>query len=247
MIRIFCLLLILLCAIPVSGQVNMEKARRGLETSGFSGDIGLTYALTLGNSELYLLGLSPNIVWRHRRHQIFTINELQRVSTDDGAIINKGFSHLRYNFDLGRLPVYEAFAQAQYDKSRDLTARYLAGTGLRLRIVQRESTTFAIGIAGIYEYEELSSGEITKLIRASDYLSFRLRSGDRLTISGTAYLQPAFSDFDDIRILLEANLAFGITGDLSFTHTLGYRYDSLPPPDIKEYDLSIKNGLSFMF
>jgi hypothetical protein len=245
--RIAITVFIILLAGVVSAQVNMEKERRGLATSGISGDIGVTYSLTLGNSELYELGITPNAVWRFQRHQIFTVNELERVSSGDGTIINKGFSHLRYNFDLTRIFVYEAFGQAQYDKSQDLTARYLAGTGLRIKIIRQDRILLAIGVTGMYEYEELSSGEITRLARSSYYISIKINDGDRLSLGATAYFQPAVSDWSDLRILTEVDLSVTIAGNIAFTHSLGYRYDSDPPAGIREYDLEIKNGLKFTF
>jgi len=246
-LRISVILLLVLAAASLSAQVNMEKERRALAGNGVSGDLGVTYSLILGNSELYELGLSPNAVWRLRRHQVFTINELERVSSDDGSIINKGFSHLRYNFDLARCFVYEAFAQAQYDKSRDLIARYLAGAGLRTKIIRRDGMLLALGITGMYEYEESSSGEITRLARSSDYISVKIDNGGRLILGATAYFQPAVSDWSDLRVLVEADLTATIAGNLAFTHSLSYRYDSEPPAGIKEYDLEIRNGLKLIF
>ncbi len=246
-IRIVSVVLVVVLAGTVSAQVNMEDQRRSLSVNGISGDVKAAYALTLGNSELYVLGISPNAVWRLGKHQVFTVNELERVSSEDGSIINRGFSHLRYNFDLAPCFAFETFTQAQYDKSQDLVARYLAGAGLRVSFIRQEGLLFAVGVAGMFEYEELSAGDIARPVRSSNYVSVRLGEGNRLKLTATSYVQPAVSDWGDLRVLTEIELTVIIASDFSFTHSLSYRYDSEPPAGVKEYDLKLQNGLKLAF
>lgn len=248
MVRLYFLLfLTMFCIVPALGQVNTEKLRRGLDEDGFAGGIEATYSITKGNSDLVEFGLAPGFVWRAGKHQTFMINELETASSDGGDLINKGFTHLRYNHELHSHWVYELFLQAQFDKSQDLTARYLAGSGMRLRLVRRELTQLAVGTTAMFEYEEIDSGEIIRIVRSSNYISFRAENPDRTTLSSTVYIQPKLSDANDIRILAEAALEINISKNLAFTNTLTYRYDSEPPEGIKEYDLKIKGGLKIIF
>lgn len=240
-------LMILIISTIASSQVNTERKRLGLEKSGFSGNINLTYSVTMGNSELIELGLAPNLVWRGGRNQVFMLNDLALVTSDDEDIISKGFSHLRYNLDMHQHVVYELFTQAQFDKSQDLEDRYLAGTGLRILYLNNERKLLASGVAGMYEFEELSTGERTEIFRGSFYLSTRISLNDKLQLRNTVYFQPEFGDLDDYRILDEGELSILISESISFVSHIKYRYDSKPPFDIKDYDLSIKNGLKFEF
>ena len=233
--------------ITVSAQVNTEKSRMGLQQSGFSGNAGLTYSITKGNSELIEIGLEPDFIYRIERHQIFMINNLSRITSDDESIINKGFSHLRYNYDLTKRYIYELFVQAQFDKSQDLNERYLAGTGIRIVHLRNERYLIANGIAGMYEYEKLKSDEVTKLFRGSFYIFADIRIKDKMSFVNTIYIQPDMGNLDDYRVLNEGELRFAITDDFAFTSSIKYRYDSQPPVDIKHYDLTVKNGLKFSF
>ncbi len=241
------IVLLLLLTTTAGAQINTEALRLGRRESGFSGSIGVSFSVDLGNSNLTEFELNPNIVWRGGKHQVFSINELTNISTDSGSILNKGFSHLRYNFDLTRRYIPELFLQAQYDHSRKLSQRYLVGGGLRIVAVHGQYFLLAFGVTGMYEREQLSTGEITNFARASDYVSVKITKKDVLSFSTTLYVQPAISDFGDVRILFGSELAVAISKRLSLKTELEYLYDTKPPEDIKHYDLSIVNGLKFSF
>lgn len=239
--------LFLIAAASAFGQVNVEDRRLGREESGLSGSIDLQVKLERGNSELTEIGTKPKLVARFGRHQVFTLNSLAFVDADQGTIVNEGFSHLRYNYSLVPRWTWEVFTQVQYDRSQDLSRRFLLGTGARYTAVQSESISLAAGVAGMYEYEELESDLVVETARNSNYASFRYTRADRFSLSSTVYVQPAFEDPADIRVLAETELAASLSRVLTLTVGLRYRYDSEPPVGIKEYDLSLENGLRVSF
>jgi len=245
--KIKIIVIVLLAAASVYSQVNIENKRLGLIEPGISGSIDLSYSIARGNSELTEIGIGPNLIWRTWKHQIFMLNNLTRVSSNGGSIINKGFSHFRYNYDITKKYIYELFIQAQYDRSRDLEQRYLAGSGIRIITINREKFKMANGITGMYEYEELSSGEISKLIRGSFYMTLNFSNSDNISLTNTIYMQPSVENMDDYRVLNEGQVKVKITGHFSLTTSIQYRYDSKPPEGIENYDLGIKNGLEFSY
>jgi hypothetical protein len=97
------------------------------------------------------------------------------------------------------------------------------------------------------EAEELSSGETSKIARGSSYIFVKVNRADLLWLINTVYIQPALDNWEDFRILDEAELWVGITKNLALTTALSYNYDSEPPGGIKHHDLEIKNGLKFSF
>jgi putative salt-induced outer membrane protein YdiY len=241
------MIIVVMMASLAIAQVNTEKSRLKLQRSGFSGHMGFTYSITKGNSELVEIGLEPDFIYRSGKHQVFMLNSLSRITSDDQSIINKGFSHLRYNYDLTGRYIYEAFTQAQFDKSQDLNERYLVGTGIRIVHLRTPKYLIANGIAGMYEYEKLKSGEVSELFRGSFYLYANIGIEDKMSFVNTIYIQPDVSNLEDYRVLNEGELQFAITDSFAFTSTLKYRYDSQPPANIKHYDLAVKNGLKFSF
>ena len=240
-------LLITLAGVSSSAQVNTESMRMQREKPGLSGNLGVSTEINKGNSDLVQFDIKPSLIWRAGRHQTFSINEISFASSDGDKITNKGFSHLRYNFRWKKRVIPELFAQAQYDKSRDLSERYLGGGGMRFIATERENESLALGLSVMYEREELSSGEITELARNSDYISVEFVSKDRLSFSSTVYVQPALSDLGNVRVLCQMQVAVTVVRGLSLTTELDYHYDSEPPENVKEYDLGLKNGLQLSF
>ncbi|MBD3257658.1 DUF481 domain-containing protein, partial [candidate division GN15 bacterium] len=180
-------------------------------------------------------------------HLTFSISEFTSVQSDGGSIVNDGFSHLRYNYQASSLMVIEAFLQGQYDRSQDLQQRYLAGGGLRLIAIETDRYGVAVGVSSMYEWEELTSGATTSLARSSNYLSLSAEKKKAWSLSTTTYVQPAWEDFGDTRVLIESDLSVDLATFLAVTADVTYRHDSEPPSGTKHYDLTLKNGLKVMF
>lgn len=238
---------VVVTAAPCFSQVNVEDKRMGSEESGFSGSIGLTVELERGNSELTQIGMKPRLLYRYGPSQWFILNSYSFVDTKEGSVVNEGFSHLRYNYSVSSVVVIEALTQIQYNREQDLRQRLLLGAGLRFELLQRKKVALAVGATGMYEYEELDSGGIIRTPRNSDYVTISLTRGDYLTLSNTVYVQPAFDDLEDFRILDNFELTVALSSWLATTLSLEYRYDSEPPSGIKEYDLTLENGLTVKF
>lgn len=238
---------LLLLPVLCLGQVNIEDRRMDREKSGFGGTIRVSLDLERGNSDLTEIALKPNFAWRSGRNHWFMLNSLSFVKTDRNGVVDEGFSHLRYNYDLTDRVLLEALAQVQYDREQDLRRRILSGGGLRFELLRRESNLLAVGLTAMYEYEELESGEIIRTPRNSDYIAFHVRGKEYLTLSSTLYVQPAFDDIGDVRVLDNLALTVALARWVSLTHEFGYRYDSRPPEGIRDYDLSMMSGLAVSF
>lgn len=230
-----------------AAQVNTEGLRKDREQDGIAGRLGLLLAVTKGNSDFTELSVNPSLVARSDAHLLFSISEFSSVFADGNSVVNEGFSHLRYNYSLSRVVVYELFVQAQYDKSQLLSERYLAGTGIRLNLIDREKLEGAIGVSSMYEWETLTTGTSTDLVRSSNYVSMNFIHDKTLTLSSTLYIQPAWRDIGDMRVLAEVNVTFNISSLLGFTAEFDYRRDAQPPPGTKNYDFTLKNGITLRF
>ncbi len=239
--------LLLLAAVPCFGQVNVEDQRLGRKETGFSGSARLSLEIERGNSELTEAKLDPRFVYRLNRSQWFILNSYSFAETDEGRFINEGFTHFRYNYDLSRTVVLEALLQTQYDREQDLRRRYLAGAGFRFELMGKKKMALAIGVTGMYEHEELIDGTIIETPRNSDYMALRLSGNEYSTLSNTVYFQPAFDDIGDVRVLNNLELSLALSKWLALTTSMEYRYDSEPPAGVKEYDISLKNGVTVKF
>lgn len=236
-----------LIAASTHAQVNTEKLRLGRTKAGVGGQVGLDYSVELGNTELTEIGLNANFVARTGANLFFWLNDYSRIYSDDDTIKNKGFTHGRYNRDIVSWLIWEGFAQASYSRTADLDERLLAGTGPRFVVVQDTLSLLAVGIAAMYEYEELAHGSTSELIRGSSYISLGWRKPSRFRVSATTYFQPSIKRMADLRVLSEVQLSIELWRALRFDVTVDYAYDSEPPEGVKEYDLAVKNGVNFSF
>lgn len=239
--------ILLVASTSATAQVNVEDKRMNRAETGLSGSINLSIELERGNSELTQIDLKPRAVYRSGPSVWFMLNSYSFVETDQGSLINEGFSHLRYNYDLTNVVVLELLTQVQYNREQDLRRRFLLGAGLRFELVKGKKTSLAIGVTGMYEREKLENNAIIETPRNSDYIAVRFKVTDQVTVQNTVYVQPAMDDISDIRVLDNLELGFALSKWLAFTTTLEYRYDSQPPEGIREYDLSILNGLTVRF
>lgn len=240
-------ILFVLAAGPCFGQVNVEDQRLARDSSGFGGSINLSIEIERGNSDLTEIGLAPVFAYRSGPNLWFALNSYSFVEAEGGAVVNEGFSHLRYNYDLSRRVVPEMFVQLQYDREQQLERRNLLGGGIRVELVEIKGKALAVGLTAMYEYENLEGGESVHNARNSNYLATRLRINNTMTVSNTVYVQPVFDDWGDIRVLDDMQLSFAIARWLAMTLAVEYRYDSRPPEGVKEYDFSLKNGLKVLF
>lgn len=243
----YVVLLAIALVTSVNGQVNVEDKRMRLKDSGLDGSINLSLQLERGNSELTEIGFRPRFVYRAGLSQWFMLNSYSFVETDEASVVNEGFTHLRYNYDMTDRLTLEALTQYQYNRSQDLQLRFLLGTGLRIKLMERFGFRLIGGVTGMYEYEELESGATIETPRNSDYFTLHVRASGTMTLRNTLYVQPAMNDFSDVRILDDFEVSVEISSWLALTVAVQYRYDSEPPAGIKEYDLSLENGLTVSF
>lgn len=199
-----------------------------------------------GNSDLRSVGLKPNLAYRKNIHQVFMLNNYEMVKSAGNSIINKGFSHLRYNYRQHSHWVWELFIQGEFNRSQNLDQRLLLGGGTRFPFTMKH-ITLALGITPMHEREKESiSGQTTVRNRISSYFSAKL-DREKLKFTNTLYFQPAIETIHDFRILDEGKIDFIYTNNLAFSTGLRYRYDNVPPSGIKSYDLEIRNGLTVIF
>lgn len=163
---------------------------------------------------------------------------------------NSAFIHVRYNRKLTKLIRWEIYNQLQYNQLLNLYSRYIAGTGLRMKISNHKSFKSYIGLSSFYEYEETLEEKRTYKndFRMSNYLvlsyKFLKEKGE---LTSTTYFQPLYSDLKDFRITNQSQIVLNFTKNISFTTTINYFFDRIPPVGIDKETFSFENGLRLTF
>ncbi len=252
---VLCLFLLAISGIA-SAQVNTEAMRRLDLGPGWYNKLGLSMDYSAGNTDVLTLKTSfrSDYVWQ--KSHTFVVTNFKLGRKDGKSFTNKGFVHLRGMRLLSGLFMIEGFLQKQFNESIRLDDRELAGGGFRIVIMHPNKTSkylsllyLYLGIGAMWEYEELDihEGMETELFRSTNYVTGRLNLNKRVVASATCYFQPALEQLSDYRILLEAGLRLGITGNLTFDNELSLRYDSDPPAGIEKSDLEVVHGVSYSF
>lgn len=250
-LRWLALLPMLLVTQLISGQiVNIERQRVATDTTGWYGQANVSFSGSKTTKSILALSTGTFLEYKSNSQKDFwmLITDLSLISADQEKFANSGFGHLRYNHKLSDAIRLEIFSQIQYNSLTKINRRALAGTGLRFKLTQYEHAKFYLGIAYMYEYEELLDPVIYhKDHRMSSYFSFSLRPEESVSFISTIYIQPLLESPSDYRLSSETTLSLGITEKLSLTSTFKYGFDAMPPIGVPTSVYYFSNGLSVEF
>ncbi|MFO7978631.1 MAG: DUF481 domain-containing protein [Bacteroidales bacterium] len=248
---VFFLLLVLTIAPPdgFAQLVNIEKDRKE-QKEGFQGNAALSLTLTKNTTSIFQISNQINLQYHKDPHTVLFLNNIGLMQVDGDNLINNGFQHLRYNYEVtDDLLTLEAFTQHQYNTIRLLQRRFLLGAGPRLKVLEGESVAIFLAPLVMYEYEQLSNDQQTQTrkFKGDLYFSGSLQLGERLFFSHTTYYQPDFAAFSEFRLASDTSLDVKISNRFSLQVAFDYLYDSHPPQDVPNTFYTLRNGLRYSF
>ena len=232
--------------------INIEDKRVALGDSiklkGF-GDLGLN--MYRNDKKSLTAKANVQLEYVNRKHFVLLLSGTNLIRTEGVAnVLNDGFMHLRYNYDLPNRWVYEAFAQGQYNERTSVLFRGLMGTGIRLKLKHGKKQRYYLGLSYFVESNQFKDSTTRQLDnRLSGYISYNIAFGEKSRFVHTTYLQPRFKDFQNIRVSSEASLLFNISKHLTFRTTFNTAYDSDPrlPESVPDWIYTLTNGIRFEF
>ena len=100
------------------GQViNAEQKRAFQKEDGWVGNADLGFGLTK-NTRLILQASSRITAQYHKKkHTLLLLNDLNLLKVDNSSIQNSGFQHVRYNYQVKKFLIPEAFYPWQQPKN----------------------------------------------------------------------------------------------------------------------------------
>jgi hypothetical protein len=248
----FNLLFILIVQNCAAQIINIEDKRVAVGDSiGFKGFGDLGVSLYKNDRQLTTAKANVQLEYAHLRHFVLLLSGYNLIHTEGSPnVLNDGFSHLRYNFDVSKRWVYEAFAQGQYNERTRVLFRGLVGTGMRWKFKPSKKQRYYLGLAYILEHNQFKDNTLRQLDhRLSSYVSYNIAFGEKSKFVHTTYVQPRLDNWQNIRVSSEATLIFNISKHLSFRTTFNTAYDSDPrlPPSVPDWIYTLTNGLRFDF
>ena len=246
--RLFWFIVCLLMAAPSFAQVDIERLRQdGID--GWSGSVVADFTLRNGNVDLVEVGPSVSVMYARLKDQVIVIGSGDLGWEGGERFSNEMLAHVRYVRSVSEVLQIEGFTQTNFDKSRQLDARWVGGVGVRVRLASTEGSRLRVGSSVMGEHERNAvtpttvHAEKTTVARWSNYISVALRLSDTATFSGTAYYQPDFSAFDDARLLLDGRLSVSVTESVGLISGISIRRDSDPVDTVAETDFQLSSGL----
>ncbi|MBT30365.1 MAG: hypothetical protein CMO01_11960 [Thalassobius sp.] len=253
-IHFFLFLSFLNCNTSFSQIVVVEDNQVERDSAGWQVIGNVDFYNTRNTSTVFSINAGTQIQYKWHRSKIISMNAFSAIlntSSENPDQENRGYQHIRYNYDINQTVVYEAFTQLQFDQVLRIQRRLLLGTGLRFNLLKDESEDdLSVGLTYMYEYErEKDTTAIHRDHRMSSYISAKKQFNESIALSLISYYQPLFNEFSDYRISLGAGLNFKILNKLAFVIDVNLNYDAKPvvDEDIPDLTYSIRNGLSFKF
>ena len=231
-----------------SQVINTENRRMKQEGEGWTGNVDLGFSMIKNTREILQFSNNTHIQYYRSKSTLMLLNELVLMRVNQDRLLNRGFQHVRYNYEVRPYLIPEAFVQAQYNQLWRIDVRLLAGVGPRFRIYQTDTSRIYWGALVMYEYEQVNQGTtFNRDFRFSTYLSGGYTFKENLDFRTITYFQPRVDAWEDFRISTENSLRVGITSKLGFKTTFSLSFDSRPPDDLQDTFYSWVNGLSFKF
>jgi putative salt-induced outer membrane protein YdiY len=230
--------------------VNIERQRISTDSSGWFGQARINFSGSKNTRSTLALSTGTLLEYKSKstKDLWLLITDLSLIKGDQQKFSNAGFGHLRYNRKMGSAVRWEAFTQIQYNSLTHIDKRFLVGTGPRFKLTQFDDARFYLGIAYMYEHEELIDPVVVlKDHRLSSYFSFSLLPEEGVSFVSTIYVQPLLKDAQDYRLSSETALILEITKKLNLSATFRYAYDSRPPLDVPTNIYSFFNTLEVEF
>ncbi|MCW8848835.1 MAG: DUF481 domain-containing protein [Melioribacteraceae bacterium] len=227
-------------------QVNIEKYNNLNSTNGLNGNLSFYISSKTGNTDIQEFEIDGRINLKGDKYYSFLIGQGEYGWNKGKEYSNNALLHFRYIREINYIFNPEFFSQINYNKSRLLLFRSLAGIGLRTTLISDSNSNFTYGTAYMYEYENLDIDKRNKTYhhRWSNYISYSALLSKTSRLSIVIYAQPRFDDFSDIRMLSENHLGVGLTDKLSLSINFSLMYYSEPPIDVKKLDTNTKVGLT---
>lgn len=231
--------------------VNVQGAlAKPPEEDGVTGDVSLKLNWRTGNNPIFDLGGAATVVLKEGRWLGLGVARGGYGTSRGLTLTRKTFEHVRARVRVEGRWRWEAFVQHEYDQFRRLLLRGLAGTGPAFKLVEQDTVGILLGVAYMFEYEELDNrmgtvdaGEDAFAHRASAYITGHEDLSDKVAIVQTVYVQPRLDAPSDLRILGELAVQTKLTTHIALRNSFTVAYDASPPDQVETLDTALELAL----
>jgi len=251
----FCCIIFLLNSSPIQAQVlNVESFRTQADidtTAAWSGETVFDVTLSKFNERVFKLGNETNAAYFTGRHRYLFLTSVELINVDGASVISNGYFHLRGTFNDNRSFSPEIFSQYQYNENLGLKERFLAGSAVRYRFLNRPAIRGSVVTGAMFEHEKwgLSDQESVEnqFIKSTSSIAIRGQLSPTTQLLVIGYYQARPDQFFKPRITSENQLNMTISRHLTFRVRFTLTYDVEPIIDTPNLIYTLRNGLIISF
>ncbi len=247
-------LFFMLClkSLLIGQVVNVEDRRVRLGDSvHWLGKADLGFNVIQNTQQFLTASAAVQLEYKQKRHFVLSLTAYNLAKSAAQNILNDGFQHLRYNYDVTDKTIWEAYAQVQYNERIRLRLRTLVGTGLRFKIL-RGGAAQRLYFGASYFYESTQFRDTILPFfnhRLSFYVSFSSKIGTNARFASTTYFQPIITNPNSRRWASDNALTIPLSKKASFRANLNLTFDSDPrlPESVPDLIYAWTNGIRLEF
>lgn len=227
--------------------VNIENKRIYDDTAGWSGNLDASFSYIENKDYFYNLRSNARVQFKTHKHYYLMLSDFI-YSGGKTVYGNSGLTHFRYAYRIKNSAwKWESYAQVQYNQLLNQRIRTLLGTGIRVKLFDKEKLRFFLGSSVFYEYEEIRpNNEFLNDYRWSNYFSWFIPY-KHLNFTGTSYFQPLFNDLSDYRFSGQYAISSNITKRFRIKMEYFVFYDANPPEGVRNRIASLLIGFGIDF
>ncbi len=91
--------------------LNAESLRKVTDTSGFSGNTALNFALKRNTRDFLTFSSDIHVQYKMNNHLVLVKNDLAFQQIEGADLENSAILHIRYNYKISNRFTWEAFSQ----------------------------------------------------------------------------------------------------------------------------------------
>lgn len=233
--------------------INVESQRLQNDSIKLAGNAAASFSYQQNNKATLLqLNTSATIQVRSKSLKdvflLFGAYEISKSNTS--TLSNAGFVHFRYTQKFNKYFRLEAFVQYQSNPVLLFKTRFLAGTGPRIKILNKPKIKSSLGLLYMFEYEETleTIRNIHRDHRISSYFTFTWSLPDKIgELSTITYFQPRIDYFNDFRLTNQTSISFALGKHISLVIGMRYLYDAYPPDGVIRNSFASNMGIKASF
>jgi hypothetical protein len=227
--------------------IHIENKRMDSKEEGFSGTAEVSANFVQNINNIFQSVNASQLQLKRKSHSWLLLNGFNYTMLNGRNLVNDGFGHLRFNEKISDKYTFEAFVQGQYNEIIKIHSRFLAGTGVRIKILEKKKARLFFGSLYMREREQEMGDIVNNHHRLSNYVSVGIPFTEQLLLDFIGYYQPDIQRPSDFRFSAEAILDMRLNNKVSFRFAHSLFYDAKPPDGIRNTFYNFRNGFKFEF